>query len=319
MEPKHLALGLLLAAMALAAWEGFLASQGAAHQARAHQPARWQARRAAARARPVRLTFLGTSRTRCGIVPAEVAEGCGLEPSQIANLGIDNTPPLPVLGDLLARGWPKGLVVVEVMPGNFFAKPRGPIPALAETPPWELPDRALREAWRRNTRLSNGENRPQVLLHELGRHYAGRARHPLLDPPFRLHPDGWLEFRPHSDTTTRISPQVWFRDYEPLDAEGTTKLLRSLEGQICALELAGTDVIFLRMPSSGWWAEREAEVFPRARYWDRLAATFPKRALCAGDPPLDLEVELPDGSHLESQSARRFSARLGRVLRERLP
>jgi hypothetical protein len=318
LAPKHLLVTLLLAALLLGAWEGLLTTQGALVEPYAHQPARWQARRAAARALPARLTFLGTSRTRCGIVPAVVAEACGLAPEAVVNLGVDNTPPLPILEDLLARGWPRGVVVVEVMPGNFFASPRGAPPVLQDVPPWKEPDRLLREAWRSRTRLSNEENRPQVLGHELGRHWAGKAHHPLRDPSHRLHPDGWLEFRPHGDATTRASPQVWFRQYAPLDEAGLSQLLGRLAGQVRALELAGIEVVFLRLPSSGWWARAETEVFPRARYWDRLARAFPGRCLWVGEAPLDLELELPDGSHLESASARAFSARLGSVLAGRL-
>jgi len=319
LTPRHVALTLLAAALLLAAWEGLLVTYQAPFEPRAHQPARWQARQAAARALPARLTFLGTSRTRCGIVPAEVAATAGLQPEAVANLGIDNTSPLPVLDDLLARGWPRGLVVVEVMPGNFFAKVRQPVPALRQVPPWEAPDLALRQAWGSRTRLSNPENRPQVLGHELARHWAGKARDPLREPPLRLHPDGWLEFRPHQDTTTRVSPQVWFREYEPLSPEDTRLLLSRLAGQVAALELAGIEVLFLRFPSRGWWATQEAEVFPKARYWDRLVAAFPRRCLWTGEAPLDLELELPDGSHLESHSARVFSARLGSVLKGRIP
>ena len=268
---------------------------------------------------PARLTFLGTSRTRCGIVPSEVGAAAGLRTEEVVNLGIDNTSPLPVLDDFLARGWPPGLVVVEVMPGNFFAKVRGPVPALREVLPWEGPDLALREAWRSRARLSNPENRPRVLGHELGRHWVGKGRDPFGEPALRLHPEGWLEFRPYADTTTRVSPQVWFRQYQPLSAEATGGLLRRLAGQVEALEQAGIEVVFLRMPSGGWWASQEAEVFPRARYWDRLAAAFPGRCLWVGEDPLALELELPDGSHLESASAQRFSARLGAVLRGRIP
>lgn len=319
LTPRHGVVCLLLAALFLGAWEGLLATQDAPREPRSHQPERWRARQAAARALPARLTFLGTSRTRCGVVPGEVAKAAGLAPEAVVNLGIENTSPLPLLSDLLARGWPRGLVVVEVMPGNFFAEPRGPIPALREVPPWEAPDLALRQAWRSRTRLSNEENRPQVLGHELLRHWAGKAHHPLRDPPLRLHPDGWLEFRPHPDTTTRVSPQVWFREYRPLSDQALSALLSRLEGQLAALRLAGVEVLFLRFPSRGWWAEQEAERFPRARYWDRLAATFPERSWWVGEAPLELELELPDGSHLESASARRFSAGLGIVLRGRVP
>lgn len=318
MKLGHLAAALALATALLGAWEGLLATQGAPLEPRAHQPARWQARRSAARQVPARVTFLGTSRTRCGIAPSVVAEAAGLAPAEVVSLGIENTPPLPVLSDFLAQGWPAGLVVVEVMPGNFFAKPRGPIPALREVPLWEQPDLALRQAWRRRTRLSNEEHRPQVLGHELARHWAGKAHHPLQDPPLRLHSDGWLEFRPHADTTTRVSPQVWFREYEPLDAAALDRLLSQLEGQLEALRLAGIEVVFLRLPSSGWWAEQERATFPRDRYWDRLAAAFPQRCYWVGEAPFDLELKLPDGSHLESASAREFSRRLGVVLRGQL-
>ena len=310
--------GLAVALVLLVAWEGVLRQFEAPFEPVAHQPARWQANYSEARGEPARVVFLGTSRTRCGIVPSEVGDVLGLTPGQVVNLGIDNTSPLPVLDEMLAEGWSDCLIVIEVMPGNFFARPVVKIPALQATPVWERPNAALLQGWRENTRLSNQELRPLTLAHEAARHWAGKARHPLLEPSLVLHADHWLEFRPHDDATTRSSPQVWFRRYTPLREPALVALLARLKGQVAALKSVGVEVVFLRMPSRDWWAQQEKASFPRERYWDRLVGVFPGRCLWVGEPPLALDLSLPDGSHLDGPSARCFSRALGVQLQPRL-
>lgn len=61
----------------------------------------------------------------------------------------------------------------------------------------------------------------------------------------------------------------------------------------------GGEVIFLRTPTSGALLAAEDEAFPRAKYWDQLAAAVKSPTFYATDDAYFATLHLGDGSHVD--------------------
>ncbi len=71
------------------------------------------------------------------------------------------------------------------------------------------------------------------------------------------------------------------------------------------------------MPTTGEYAAREAEVFPRANYWDVFAAHTTATTLHFADFPTLAAMVCAEGSHLYLDDARIFTRWLAETLRTR--
>lgn len=76
----------------------------------------------------------------------------------------------------------------------------------------------------------------------------------------------------------------------------------------------GGKVVFYREPVSSGHIELDEANFPRAEYWDRLAAIFPGLMLDFHDYPT-LLIDTPDTSHIDIRDIDRHTRALVRVLR----
>ena len=83
-----------------------------------------------------------------------------------------------------------------------------------------------------------------------------------------------------------------------------------------ACEAAGIILVLVRLPSDGSSIAAEEAKFPRARYWDALAARIPGSIHFADHEGLS-GFDLVDDVHLDGPDARIFSRRLARMLRSR--
>jgi len=84
-----------------------------------------------------------------------------------------------------------------------------------------------------------------------------------------------------------VAPDAWLADLAQV-YEWTKRI-----------EARGGTVIFYQSPTSGAVAAADAEMHPRAAYWDRFAATAPAPVLDAMDDPALRAFRLPDDSHLD--------------------
>ena len=76
----------------------------------------------------------------------------------------------------------------------------------------------------------------------------------------------------------------------------------------------GGEVVLVRFPTRGRFAEMTDSYFPRAEYWDRLVERLGGAALHYRDMPGQENLRLPDHSHLDLESGRRFTHWIAREL-----
>jgi hypothetical protein len=101
------------------------------------------------------------------------------------------------------------------------------------------------------------------------------------------------------------SPQKWLA--------GTAPLLEAA----AAIEARGGRVFMIRMPTDGGYWALDEQYFPRAAYWDRMAAQPGVHALHFRDDPRLTAYPLPDGSHLDEHDKDAFTRDLLTILEER--
>jgi len=85
----------------------------------------------------------------------------------------------------------------------------------------------------------------------------------------------------------RLVPEVW---------DG---LVDEIAGYADRIEARGGRVVFVRMPTSGEHLAMDLAVFPRERFWDRLAARVNQPAIHFMDEQSLSSFECPDTSHLD--------------------
>ena len=74
-----------------------------------------------------------------------------------------------------------------------------------------------------------------------------------------------------------------------------------------AIRARGGSVVFVRFPTRGAFESLTDEYFPRAPYWEMLSAAVDGAALHYADMPDQETLRLPDQSHLDVASGRRFT------------
>jgi hypothetical protein len=104
----------------------------------------------------------------------------------------------------------------------------------------------------------------------------------------------------------------------PLTPARFDERLDRIDKSVSEILVRGGRVVFIRLPSSGAVAQMEARTWPRAAYWDRLAARTRARTIHYKDHPQLEGFDCPDGSHLGVDDARRFSVALVEVLKEEM-
>lgn len=109
----------------------------------------------------------------------------------------------------------------------------------------------------------------------------------------------------HGDGCDIPSPAEWITAFE------------RVEGYVRQIEARGGQVVFVRFPTTDeTWAEDELH-FPRAEYWDRMAAVTTAETLHFLDVPALTQFDLPDTSHLDAKDAPLFTSILLDCLQSR--
>jgi len=90
--------------------------------------------------------------------------------------------------------------------------------------------------------------------------------------------------------------------------------LHVIEGYVKRIQDRGGQVVFLRMPTTGGYRDREQQYFPREKYWDVFAAQTRAQAIHFEDVPVVKDMVCAEGTHLYHDDAKTFT----RILAERL-
>ena len=111
------------------------------------------------------------------------------------------------------------------------------------------------------------------------------------------------DLRKYYPRFTAPSPEAWLAG------------MREVVGWVERINARGGKVVFYREPLSGEHLELDEQHFPRAQYWDRLAAIMPATMIDFRDYP-SLQFDTPDTSHVDIKDIDAQSRALVRVLRE---
>lgn len=296
----------------------------------------WVARRNEVAREPRALVVLGSSRAQVGIDLDTLARRSG---RHVIQLAIDNTSFLPVLAGLADDPEFRGAVLVDYL--ERFAMPgQRDQTALAWQAAWErqrhlggVSPSALSEAWlgdalRSRLRLYADGAQPLTSL-------LTRVLDPAASPQYLvIRPDRSRE----ADYARTDLPPFYYRtvaryldvplDRLPWDA-GLPAVESALRKAVDALpeadaaaidagiarasalaqriEARGGRVWFVRMPSCGLIREAEQRLYPRERYWARLAEVNPGGSVHFQDHPALAGVDCPDGSHLDRRDVPGFT------------
>jgi hypothetical protein len=93
----------------------------------------------------------------------------------------------------------------------------------------------------------------------------------------------------------------------PADETVYDSRAREVERAVRAILARGGRVILLRMPTSGLVLEAEQKRWPRALFWDRVAASTRARTVHFEDWPGLNGFTCPDGSHLDYRDRSAFT------------
>ncbi|MFW6089502.1 MAG: hypothetical protein ACODAB_07105, partial [Gemmatimonadota bacterium] len=95
-------------------------------------------------------------------------------------------------------------------------------------------------------------------------------------------------------------------------------LLARIEADVGRIRERGGEVVFVRLPSSGWFREAEARMTPRDRVWENVLLAADAVGVHFEDYPELADIPTPEWSHVSARDKERLTRALVRILRERL-
>ena len=104
-------------------------------------------------------------------------------------------------------------------------------------------------------------------------------------------------------------------DAPPFDPE---PVFSAVSSDIEKIRARGGDVVFIRCPSSGPWAEVERGATPREMFWDLLLLNTNTGGVHYADHISHSELDLPEWSHLSAASAETFTEAIAPLVQKAL-
>ncbi|KGJ90490.1 hypothetical protein [Thalassotalea sp. ND16A] len=327
--PKHHWLKLILLtlsvfAILLTGWEGYWRSQGVQADY-INSNSLWAIERRKVSKESV--IFTGSSRMLFNLQTDIWHQQTGIKPIQLA---LEGTTPLSVLEDLADDDNFQGTVFVGVAPGLFFSGFEYRAKALKtyrqEAPSQWLgqqlamliephlsflaPDFALftimkRQPWPEREGISNNLDVRKLMV------MAEDRNTQMWDKVVKDE-----EYR-------KLAIKIWMQGFQPiaeLPAEKQEKALENRNKQIeravtvnKKMQAKGATLIFVRMPSQGFYTMEEGMYNPKADTWDVLLRKTGAPGIHFQDYPDLSKYTLPENSHLAAQDARSFTKDFVRI------
>ena len=316
-----LLIALSIAGSALFAVEHHWRSRGYA-PALIDSPDLWSLQRANVYPEPdTALVFLGASRTLYAIDRERVL--ARLPQHKPVMLAMDGRYPLATLRDLAMDEKFHGIVVCDI-DGAGFAQPSRDMqqPEVAYFHQAFSPSRAahrlLLNQWQSRAVIARTDF---SLLRSAVRYWNQQGE------PFRPH--SWIDRRrfgfvdyqrgdptlqkrqlaAHVEKHGGHLPRIAFAEWWPQVEES--------HAWVRAIQARGGEVIFYSSPTSGQRRAVEEDWFPRAEYWNKMAAVTPAKTLHALDVPALRDFPLPDDSHIDFRQKPAYTDALLDALIER--
>jgi hypothetical protein len=302
---------LLLVAVLLGGWEGALREEGVVPSVASRQSV-WIASRV--RVRPASTVAAGTSRLLAGLDPDVWAAATGeAPPIQLSVLGGSS---IRLLEHLAASPEFHGLVVADIVP--IYTFDTDSLPALLVDRNTDAYTRALKspadliEAYLR-TRVPGmlAFRRQEFSPDEIAKGLLHGAMPGV--PALEVRADGYapLHYRavgavPNADRVMQPETFSHLRASLP-DSAAFARQLGRLAKAVAAIKARGGAVVLIYMPGCGGRGVIEERLFPKSRYWDSVVVMPGVVTLDLEEYPGFGELACFDGSHLDSDDARKVT------------
>ena len=268
--------------------------------------------------------FIGSSRIKFDLDIPTWESLTGDKAVQLACVG---STPLPILHDLANDESFRGKLVVDVTEGLFFSTN----PGNADRPATAM---KYRDEITPAQRASFIINRPMestfVFLDK--DHYSLNAMLDALEIPSRpgvfmapvfARDFGLVHFDRQEyladaflNDTAQINKQRWIWAFfgslnkkPPISGAPLDSMLQTIKVSTDKIKARGGNVLFVRTPSSGPFLEKELELFPREKYWDRILQETGCPGVHFMDVPGMESYQCPEFSHLSPTDAIDFTRR----------
>lgn len=307
-----------LVVLVVGVWEGFLRTAGFTPLYADNRALWMSARHRLARPDPSMIALLGASRLQRAVDVDVLAEKLS---RPVVQLAVEGSSGLPVLENLAADPRFRGTVIISVAPAFSFNRRLSKL------------DAGDQAAWvREYMQQSRSRRMEQELRLGLQGLFAFRSADtavsrtiPALLSAGKLPAVGFKSTERnrfvHIDPqryTVEVSQQTIVRMYrentEPYEPQGFNELLQYFSTLVQMLNNKGSRVFILRLPSEGAVLDYERQTFPQEKFWDLMQRHINARFIHFDDYPELLGYMSEDGSHIESEKAADFTARLAEVL-----
>jgi hypothetical protein len=305
---------MILAAVGAGLWERAMRGLGLEPGDLGDGQSHWAEERRRVGADENTVVIVGASRILFATDLARFERISGHRPIQLA---LPGTNARPILSDLADDEDFRGLVIVGITETSFFRDGTGLFGGILEYLSEQSP--AQRVGHRIHLALSRifafiDDSYGLLRLIERIRLTEREGVHGPYDDVWKLSVAGdgrqtWMWRRIETDTYLREHARHAWDDFrgDPIPSSMVDKVIESTRADIDRIRARGGDVVFLRPPSDGPVRVNEKLRAPRARVWDRLIAETDTVGVHFEDHPAMTGLDQPEWSHLNRESAQRFT------------
>lgn len=331
--PRIFAVMVVVLTATLGSWELHWRDRGFVPSIR-NSPGLWaQTRRRVDVREPKTTVFIGSSRTLFDMDLQVWHEETGVLPIQLA---LEGSNPLPVLNSLAADEDFTGLLVVGVTPplvmipdigyrADAFERYGSETPSQWMGHRLSVPLEQLFAFYHIDTRLFTVLHRQPWWPARQGRDFEAREVRKISDMDLHREADLWVKVDDDPEYRTMVR-EIWQEFIEsapppPPEEEARAmfdKLLEDTRQDVEAIRARGGEVVFLRLPSAGWFREFEARALPREHIWDPIVAATGAVGIHFEDYPALSDVRIPEWSHVSSRDKGRLTRAFIEILRAEL-
>ena len=331
--PRVAIVALVLFLAGTAVWEAYWRGQGFVPSYR-NSDGQWaEARRKVDRDEPDATVLIGSSRMQFDIDLDVWREETGVEPVQ---LSLEGSNPLPILSHISEDEDFDGLLVVGITPPLIMRPGIGARENVLKRYETETPaqwiGQQLSYPLERTLAFYNFDT---ALFTVLARQDWWPGRPGFEAPPPEVRKLENMRRNRQADLWTRIETDTAYNEIvtstwraiiesipapppEDVAREHFEALLAQVAADVGRIRERGGDVVFVRLPSSGYFREAEARMTPRERVWENLLAAADAVGVHFEDYPELADIPTPEWSHISARDKDRLTRSVVRILRERL-
>ncbi len=323
----------VLLVMMLGSWELYWRDRGFVPSIN-NSPGLWaETRRRVDDSEPGATVFIGSSRTLFDMDLQVWQDETGVLPIQLA---LEGSNPLPVMSSLAQDDDFRGLLIVGVTPplvmipdigyrADAFERYGSESPSQWMGQRLSVPLERLFAFYHYDTRLYTVLHRQTWWPAREGREFEAREVRKISDMDLNREADLWVRVDddPAYRTMVREIWQEFIESAPPPPPEEEARamfaaVLEKTKQDVDLIRARGGEVVFLRLPSAGWFREFEANALPREHIWEPIVATAEAVGIHFEDYPELSDVRVPEWSHVSSRDKGRLTRAFIHILRDQL-